>query len=136
MLAVLLLTAYVITTGRLCFDTCLSVCPQEGGTPTRSSHGGGTPARSDRGRRGVPQAGLTGGERGTPARSDRGGTPARSDRGVLEVGYPPPSRDGVPQPGLMGVPPPPTGTGQQMEYLIRPGRSASCVYAGGLSCDN
>ena len=32
-----------------------------------------------------------------------------------------------------GVPPPP-GTGQQMEYLIRRCRYASCVHAGGLSC--
>ena len=78
------------------------------------------------------------------------------------MGYPPsqvwwggtwggvtPSRDGVPlQPGLMGtrggVPPSrdgvpswqgyPPHTGQQMEYLTRRGRYASCVHAGGLSC--
>ena len=36
------------TTGRLCFDTCLSVCPQ-GGTPTRSSKDGVPPARCDGG---------------------------------------------------------------------------------------
>ena len=28
----------------------------------------------------------------------------------------------------------PPGIGQQMEYLIRCGRYASCVHAGGLSC--
>ena len=54
---------------------------------------------------------------------------------------------GVSQPGMgyphSGVPlprpqrwgnPPPGGIGQQMEYLIRGGRYASCVHAGGFSC--
>ena len=63
-------------TGRLCFDTCLSVCLSTGGTPARSDVGGVYP---------------------------RWGTPSPH-------------------------------TGQQMEYLIRGGRYASCVHAGGLSC--
>ena len=70
------------TTGRLCFDTCLSVCPHPGE---------GTPARS---RRGVPQPGLT---RGVP---QPGGThlwyspqPGQdgggySSQGDAQLGYP------------------------------------------------
>ena len=42
-----------------------------------------------------------------------------------------PARDGVP--ARNGVPPPPCQIGQQMEYLIRGGRYASCVRAG-LPC--
>ena len=42
-----------------------------------------------------------------------------------------PHDEGSPQPG-MGYPPP--RIGRQMEYLIRRGRYASCVHAGGLSC--
>ena len=39
---------------------------------------------------------------------------------------------GYPPAGV--TPPPPLSTGQQMEYLIRCGRYASCIYEGGLSC--
>ena len=39
-------------------------------------------------------------------------------------------RDGVPPGHGWDTP----GVGQQMEYLIRSGRCASVVYAGGLSC--
>ena len=70
------------TTGRLCFDTCLSirlsVHTGGGGYPSQVQIGGGTPARSDGG---YPSQVQT---RGTLARSD-GGTPARSSWG----GYPP-----------------------------------------------
>ena len=57
------------------------------------------------------------------------------DRGVPHNGVPPVrSGWGVPWPG-MGYPCPPSpGIGRQMEYLIRRGRYASCVRAGGLSC--
>ena len=88
------------TTGRLCFDTCPSVCPQ-GGTPIRSRQ------------MEYPHPALD------------GGVPAS-----LDGGYP------LVQ-GWMGVPPSrgyPPWTGQQMEYLTRRGRFASCVHAGGLSC--
>ena len=92
-------------TGRLCFDTCLSVCPQ-GGVPQPGPAGG------------VPQPG-----RGTSL-AGMGYSPARSDGGGTHGGVP--TRTG------MGYPP----TGQQMEYLIRRGRYAFCVHAGGLSCWN
>ena len=59
---------------------------------------------------------------GTPP--DGGGTPARSS----QEGTPPGQAGGTPRDGV------PRGTGQQMEYLIRCGRYASCVHAGGLSC--
>ena len=88
---------------------------------------------------------------GTPVPAGGGGgtqyrvppSQVRMGRGTLYWGPPhqgmgyPPTRDGVhsqgwdtPQPG-MGYPP---GIGQQREYLLRGGRYASCVHAGGLSC--
>ena len=65
--------------------------------------------------RGVPQLGVPPGQGwGT---SQQGGT------SLARMGYPPPA----------GVPPPlPASTGQHMEYLIRRGRYAFCVHAGGL----
>ena len=106
-IALLILTDRVRgTMGRLCFDTYLSLCPHLGGYPSQVQTGG-TPARSDRGCtpvRGCPP--------GVPRGQVRmGGTPAR---GGTCPGYP-----------LM--------TGQHMEYLIRGGRYASYVHAGGLS---
>ena len=95
--------------GKVIFSVCSHL---EGG-------GGGTPARS---RCGV-----------TPAMSRLEGTPVRFRWGVLQPGQDggyPLSRDGVP-PNQDGVPP---GIGQQIEYLIRGGRCAFCVHAGGLSC--
>ena len=76
-----------------------------------------------------------------------GGYPGQvQQEGVSHLGYPPPTSDlagGTPpwvlppppfKPGR-GVPLPPTsGNTKQMEYLIRRGRYASCVHAGGLSC--
>ena len=54
------------------------------------------------------------------------------------TGYPPQSRDRVPQIG-MGYPPQPgmgysLQIGQQTEHLICCRRYASCIHAGGLSC--
>ena len=115
--------------GRLCFDMWLSVCPRgvpwpglaRGGTPcpggTLSLLGGvptlGTPSQTWLG--GIPHPCWW----GTPARSDRGGgTPWQG------WGTPHPPKEEYPLPR----------TGQQMEYLIRRGRCASCVHAGGLSC--
>ena len=78
---------------------------------------------------------------GYPSQVQLGGdTPAKCNRGCLRwdtswQGW------GTPQPGLMGGTrggvPPSRGTssphtGLQMEYLIRRGRYASCVHAGGL----
>ena len=69
------------TTGRLCFDTCLSICPQQGGgvpRPGPGPEGGGYPGKVQMG----------GG--GTLPRSRLGG----------EVPWPGPM--GLPQPGPMG----------------------------------
>ena len=129
----------------MCLSIHLSVCPQ-GGYPSQVQLGGGVPHLARWGvpgqvqmggvpwpgsSRGVPQPGPV---RGVP---QPGGYPPPGQvqqRGVLQPGPDrgvPPNRDGVP-PG-MGYPPP-RSTGQQMEYLIRRGRYASCVHVGGLSC--
>ena len=92
----------------------LFVCPHGGGYPGQvQMWGGGIPARSRR--RGTLARSRWGG--GTPARSRWRGNLARSKQGNT------PARDGVPP-----------RIGHQMEYLIRGGRYASCVQAGGLSC--
>ena len=48
------------TTGRLCFDTCLSVCPHLGGVPGQVQPGG-TPARSSQAHLGYPRQTWLGG---------------------------------------------------------------------------
>ena len=70
-----------------------------------------------------------------PTRSGWGTPPTRSGWGT------PPTRSGwgTPRPGLDGggVPPPRPSldkTEQHSECLLRGGRCASCVHAGGLSC--
>ena len=137
LLMILLPTAYVVR-GKVMFWPM-------------SVHGGGYPTWPGGG--GVPQPGPAGGyptwPGATPGQVQMGGTPARSDRGVPQPGgggtpgYPPAVvPQGTPQqwyPGYPpgGVPPArgvPPSTGQQMEYLIRRSRYASCVHAGGLSC--
>ena len=68
-----------------------------------------------------------------------GGTPLPSG---LDGGTPPPVRTGwgyPPPPSELdeGIPPPThpcQETEQQSQYLLRGGRYASCVHAGGLSC--
>ena len=126
------------TTGRLCFDTCLSVCPHGGGGyPSQVQMGGGTPTRSRQGvpsqvqmgvpwpdtdggtlarsRWGIPWPGPDGGNPrwGTPWQG--WGTPTRSGWGY--------ARWGTPSAG-MGYPTPPPGTGQELEYLIHHGQYA------------
>ena len=116
------------TTVRYCFHRCLSV-HTSGGYPSQGgTHLGYHPplARSGWG----PQPGGT--HLGYPRGQVRmGGYPSQ---GGTCPGYPPwPAQDGgVPQPvgARLGYPPLPAV--QQMEYLIRRGRYASCVHAGGL----
>ena len=98
--------------------------------------GGGSPVTGPRSIHGVPPA--------------RDGVPPQSGIGYISqpgMGYIPQARDGVP-PVRNGVYPPardevppsqpdlgyPPRIGQQMEYLIRGRRYASCVHGGGLSC--
>ena len=83
-----------------------------------------------------------GGGRSIPARSSRDGVPLPGPAGggnpsqVQTWDYPgqewstPWAGMGYPNP----LSPPAPGIGQQMDYLIRCGRYASCVHAGGLSC--
>ena len=69
-----------------------------------------------------------------PSRPSMGYPPSQTWDGVPPItgwGTPPSSLDGVPQPSMDGVPPPPP---QHSEHLLRGGRYASCVHAGGLSC--
>ena len=104
--------------------------PHPGGVPPPSRPGQGTPLGQ-----------------GTPSIKIWPGYPH------LGMGYPPPSRpgQGTPNPG-MGYPPDlgwgtppgwgthltwdgvPPQTEQHSEHLLRGGRYASCVHAGGLSC--
>ena len=104
-----------------------------GWVPQAGQHGEGTPSLDRR----VPHLWM-GGDiphlqlGGTPARLGQGGTPS------LDGGYPGQAW-GTLHPE-MGYPPSvqgwgPLRIGQQMEYLIRSGRYASCVHAGGLSCN-
>ena len=74
--------------------------------------------------RGVPHP--ADGGRGYPIPGLGGGTPSKD-------WIPHPVSDGVPPyPGLDGVPP--IRRQQHSEQLLRGGRYASCVHAGGLSC--
>ena len=109
----LIITARVrSTTGRLCFDTCLSVCLQGGcqvqpaGGGVRSSQWGGVEGvRSSRG--GVRYSRRGGGGQVQPEGGGSG--PAGGGGGSAKIG-------------------------QHREYLLHGGRYASCVHAGGLSC--
>ena len=66
--------------------------------------------------------------------------PGQDGGGYPKVPTPQPNQDGayskVPTPlaKVPNPPPPPPRIGQHMEYLIRCGRYASYVHAGGLSC--
>ena len=114
------------TTGRLCFDTCLSVCPQRGGVPIMlcnisQNAMGQTPG-------GVPCKVQPGGGGTLPGGGTLLGVPCR---GGTQLGYPPSQvrTGGVPCWGGGG-----TQLGQQKEYSLHGRRYASCVHAGGLSC--
>ena len=87
---------------------------------------------------GVPPSQVQVGE-GVPPSSWHGGVPHPADGGRYPL---PRSRWGVPHPAnggyppsrgspRQGYPPPPE---QHRVYLLRGGRYASCVHAGGLSC--
>ena len=108
-------TARVLsTTGRLCFDTCLSVC-----------HSGGGGSRSSQWRGGSGPAGGWGGGQvqpvgGSGPASQGGSGPAKGGSG--------PARGGSTSGGGSAK------IGQHREYLLHGGRYASCVHAGGLSC--
>ena len=83
--------------------------------------GGGTPPW-------VPRPGPARG--GTPTRSSPGGVPHLGYSPWTWLGGYPTSGTTPVGPGGGGVP----HFGKQMEYLIRRGRYASSVHAGGLSC--
>ena len=137
-------TAYVVRReGYVLTRVCPSVCPHlGGGVPQPGPDGGVYPSQGDT-PLWVPPVGP--GHGGTPA----GGVPhLRYPLSDLAGGYPtlgtPPVGPGWGVPLLGGTPPrvplPSIGPGRggggvpDMEYLIRRGRYASCVHAGGLSC--
>ena len=107
-----------------------------GGTPSQIQVGGypildpgrGVPAQ------GTPLPGMGAPAWGTPPHL-AGGTPCLGyppllpGRGAPAQGTPPPTWQGVP---AQGTPPPQQE--QHSVYLLRGGRYASCVHAGGLSC--
>ena len=91
-----------------------------------SSHldwGGGVSQQGLDGGKGVPQPGLDGGGGVPQPGFDGGWYPSQA----WMVG----GTCGTPWPGLDGVPPP---HHKHSEHLLRGGRYASCVHAGGLSC--
>ena len=105
-----LITARVqSTTGRLCFDTCLSI--------NLSVHRGGGQVQLPERVRSSRQGGGSG-----PA---AGGVGVRSSQG----GSGPAARGGQVQPGGGSA-----KIEQHREYLLHGGRYASCIHAGGLSC--
>ena len=73
---------------------------------------------------GIPRPGPKSSQGGYPSQVQARGTPCR---GVPHLGY----NTAPPHWTWPGVVP---HRGKQMEYLIRRGRYASCVHAGGLSC--
>ena len=123
--------------GRYCFQfVCQFTSWGRGGGATPVRSGGGAPH---------PRSGPGGG--GTPSQVWPGGVPyPRSGWGGYR-GSPQPGQEGVPWPDQTwdGVPPLGPGTGYppgsgmgyppwHSEHLLRGGRYASCVHAGGLSC--
>ena len=95
-----------------------------GGTPSQVWVGG-TPSQVQ----GYPISGATPCLGGTPS---QGGTQCSGGPHVWGV----PHVQGVPHVwwGVPHLQPPPHCTEQHSEHLLRGGRCASCVHAGGLSC--
>ena len=110
---------------------------QDSGVPHPGQDGGGYPIQVRMG--GYPSHVRMGGGYSSQVRI---GVPQlRKGYPHTKMGYPLPGQDGGCTPARDGVPPPPPiqrwgppKIGQQMEYVIRSGRYASCVHAGGLSC--
>ena len=154
-----LITAHVrSTTGRLCFDTCVSIHlsvhrggaqVQPGGVRSRRRGGG---VRSSRGG-GQVQTGASGPDGGGQVQPVGGGGqvqlagggsgPAGGGGQVQPArgGWSGPTGGGEGSgPGRGGSGPAGGGVGgsakigQHREYLLHGGRYASCVHAGGLSC--
>ena len=141
---VYVITARVRSTrkGNIYTWECLSVHIAGRGVPHPRSWEGGTPSQVWVGRvphlrsRWVPWPGLDdGGYPGYPPRLEMG-YPPRPGMGypLLRpgMGYPPHLEWGTPPDMGQGTPP---QTGQHSEHLLRGGRYASCVNAGGLSCE-
>ena len=138
---------------RLCFHRCLSV-NRGRGYPKKVMFWHMSVHLSVHGGRGTPRyltplpkylsswPGLMGGTpRYLPPKLPT--SPGQVQMGGRYLGVPPspatkvptpPARSGYLPPNPRYLPPPPPGIGQHMEYLIRRGRYASCVHAGGLSC--
>ena len=85
-----------------------------------------------------------GGRRSTPSslHPEGGGVPPSQGRYPPVQGKYPPSRVGTPPPprvrnplSKVGIPHPKRETEQHSEYLLQGRRYASCVHAGGLSCN-
>ena len=127
------------TTGRLCFDTYLSVCPQGGGYPSQVQTGG-YPSQVQI--RGIPRPGPDGGwGRGTPPgwggtwdevphHPWQGwGTPVQVRMGVPKVGYPWQAWGTPPQPSQDGGYPR-WGTPQQGWGTPQPDHNGGMPLAG------
>ena len=121
--------------------------PRGGGVPRSGYPPGGTEVRVPP-LGGVPRSGYPpGGYRGPGTTTPQGGYrgPGTPPRGGTEVWVPPGGYRGPGTPPPRGgtevrVPPPPppgggTRVGQQKQYSLHSGRYASCVHAGGLSCE-
>ena len=112
-----------------------------GGVPHPRSGEGEPIPRSEQGR-GIPHSRSR--WEGTPSQVWIGGTPfpgqdggvphPRSGWGRGTLGYPFPNQDWMWYSLCQGYPPPIQETEQHSEHLLRGGRYASCVHAGGLSC--
>ena len=120
--------------GRYCFQFVSSHLG--GGIPQSGLGGYPIPGLA---RRGYPIPGLDGGGVHHPRSAWAGGG---GTWGIpldqVRMGYPPPPGPGMGYPPDLGWgnPPPDLGWGspRHSEHLLRGGRCASCVHAGGLSC--
>ena len=124
----------------------LCVCPNFRGLSHPADGGGGVPHPKSRWGGGGPDGGVP------HPRSGPGGSPSFLTGGIPHpnesmpsflirgTGVPPCRTRWVtplpppPHPGLDGYPLPCQKTEQHSKHLLRSGRYASCVHAGGLSC--